>query len=275
MDRFLTRTIERVSSLSRSQLIRSQLTAALLITASICIPRAGALAQSDRGLLATRQSLTAAAATAEEAALHGSDTEKAQNALLAASLRKRLLDGDFQVGDRVVVTIVTDVARKDTAVVRSDRTMELQGMIVVPVAGVLRSEVRDRVSSEVLKYIKAQQIEVVPLMRVAVLGAVARPGYFAFASDIPISEAIMGAGGPTVTADVTRSVVRRGTQEFRSSRQTSQAIAGGITLDQFGIAAGDELVIGQKRNLGPNVFFGVTGALASVLTLFLAIHGRR
>jgi protein involved in polysaccharide export with SLBB domain len=191
--------------------------------------------------------------------------------MAAASMRQRLRDGDLQVGDRVVVTITSDAAHRDTAVVRPDRTLELQGMIVVPVAGVLRSELQERVSYEVLKYIKAQKIEVTPLMRVAVLGAVAKPGFFAFASDVPIGEAIMGAGGPTETADLAGTIVRRGNQEFRSAEQTSNAIAGGLTLDQFGLAAGDELVIAQRHDHGPGMVFGMAGAVASLLTLFVAI----
>jgi protein involved in polysaccharide export with SLBB domain len=151
--------------------------------------------------------------------------------------------------------------------------MELPGGIVVPVAGVLRSELQDRVSSEVMKYVKAQQVEVTPLMRVGVLGAVTRPGYFAFSSDLPITDAIMGAGGPTGTADVGRSFVRRRNQEFRSAAETSKAIANGLTLDQFGLTAGDELVVGQRHQFG-GILLASSGAIVSVLTLFVALHRR-
>jgi protein involved in polysaccharide export with SLBB domain len=143
---------------------------------------------------------------------------------------------------------------------------------VVPVAGVLRSELQERVSSEVLKYVKAHQVDVTPLLRVGVLGAVARPGYFAFASDIPLTDAIMGAGGPTATADVDRSIIRRRNQQFRSSGETSKAIASGLTLDQFGLSAGDELVVGQRREFSAGTLIGLTGALASVLALVLALN---
>lgn len=231
-----------------------------------------AQAQSTTNLLVSRADLTAAASRAEVAAISGDPATRTQSAMIAAAMRQRLRDGDFQIGDRVMVTIVSDIARRDTAVVRPDRTLQLQGMIVVPVAGVLRSELKERVSTEVLKYIKAQQIEVTPLMRVAVLGAVMKPGYFAFASDMPVSDAIMGAGGPAGTADVGRSIVRRGNQEYRSAGETSKAISGGLTLDQFGLAAGDEIVVGQRRDLGPGVILGMTGAVASLLTLFVAMR---
>jgi protein involved in polysaccharide export with SLBB domain len=192
----------------------------------------------------------------------------------AAAIRQRLRDGDLQVGDRVVVTIVSDAVHRDTIVVRSERSLELPGMIIVPVAGVLRSELKERVSTEVMKYVKAQKIDVTPLTRVGVFGAVARPGYFAFPSDIPVTDAIMGAGGPTGSADVERSIVRRRNQQYRSAGETSKAIAGGLTLDQFGLAAGDELVVGERRDFGVSKIVGVAGGLASVVAVVFAL-GRR
>jgi protein involved in polysaccharide export with SLBB domain len=231
-----------------------------------------AQAQVSSNLLISRADLTAAAARAEAAAAAGDPSTSAQTAAEAASMRQRLRDGDLQVGDRVIVTIVSDAVRRDTVVVGADRTLQLQGMIVVPVAGVLRSELEQRVSSEVLKYIKAEKVEVTPLMRLAVLGAVMKPGYFAFASDMPLGDAIMSAGGPSGTADVGRSIVKRGNQEYKSAGETSKAIAGGLTLDQFGMRAGDELVIGQRRDFGAGTLIGMTGAVASLLTLFVALR---
>lgn len=246
----------------------------LVVTAFLALVSIGAemQAQSTPGLLVSRAELTAFATRAEVAATAGDPTHRAQNAMIAATIRQRLRDGDLQVGDRVVVTIISDAVHRDTVVVRSGPSLELRGMIIVPVAGVLRSELQERVSSEVLKYVKAQQVEVTPLLRVGVLGAVARPGYFAFASDIPLTDAIMGAGGPTETADVERSIVKRRNQQYRSADETSKAIASGLTLDQFGLSAGDELVVGKRREFGASTLIGMTGALASVLALVVTLN---
>ncbi|MDB4870281.1 MAG: hypothetical protein JWL97_1285 [Gemmatimonadales bacterium] len=230
--------------------------------------------QSPAGLLSSRAELTAAATDAEVAATTGDPARRAENAMRAAAIRQRLRDGDLQVGDRVIVSFISDAVHRDTVVVRAERSLELSGMIVVPVAGVLRSELKDRVSTEVLKYVKAQKIEVTPLMRVAVLGAVARPGYFAFPSDIPLTDAIMGAGGPTGSAAVDRSIVRRRNQQYRSAGETSKAIAGGLTLDQFGLSAGDELVVGERRNFDASKGIGLLGALASVAVAIFALARR-
>ncbi len=241
-----------------NQWLTVSIVAATLLTA---FPAVGQT-QYAAGNLTSRVELTTAAEQAD----------KARNAMLAASIRQRLRDGDFQVGDRVFVAIVSDVMHRDTLIVRTGRTLELPGKITVPLTGVLRSELKDKVTEEVLKYVKAREIEVTPLTRLGVLGEVARPGYFAFASDTPISDAIMGAGGPTALADIERSIVRRGTQQIRSSDETRKAIASGLTLDQFGINAGDELVIGKHRDIASGTVLSLIGAVGSMVTIFVALR---
>lgn len=236
-------------------------------------PAVSAQSQAASGLLISRAELAVAAERAELAANQDGGREREKNAMLAAAIRQRLRDGDFQVGDRVVVTIVAAATQRDTLVVRTGRSIEVPGNITVPLTGVLRSELQERVTSEVMKYVKAQQVEATSLMRVGVLGEVAHPGYFAFASDIPLTDAIMGAGGPTATAEIGKSVVRRGTVVLRTSDDTRNAIARGLTLDQFGLRAGDELVIGRRRESfqnGPMV--AMIGVLASLLTIVVALR---
>jgi hypothetical protein len=227
------------------------------------------------GILSTRSELADDATAAETAAINGDPGKRAENAMLAAAIRQRLREGDLQVGDRVIVSFTSDALHRDTVVVRSDRSLEISGLMKVPVAGLLRSELKDRVSAEILKYVKAERIEVTPLMRVGVLGAVARPGYFAFPSDLPISDAIMGAGGLTGEAAVDRSIIRRRSLEFRSPAQTSRAIAGGLTLDQFGLTAGDEIVVGKRGDFDLGKVIALSGAAASVVTVIIAIGARR
>src|SRR6266550_884594 len=195
--------------------------------------------QTPAGLLTSRDELSVAATQAE----------RTGNSLQAAAIRQRLRDGDFQVGDRIVLTIFSDAAHTDTLVVRAGRVIDLPGKAELSLSGVLRSELKDRVTTEVLKYVKTQQVEVTPLTRIGVLGEVARPGYFALRSDVPITDAIMLAGGPTATADLDKSVVKRASREYRSSDETRQAVAKGLTLDQFGLTAGDELIVGRQRQL--------------------------
>jgi protein involved in polysaccharide export with SLBB domain len=226
--------------------------------------------QSTQAVLTSRSDLTAAAVQAESGtSANGNGT---RNAMLAAAIRQRLQNGDFQVGDRIILSYTSDVRHADTLIVRSGPSLELPAKATLPLSGILRSELSDRVTTELLKYVKATQIEVTPLTRVGVLGEVVRPGYFALRSDVPLAEAIMIAGGPTATADVDRSMVRRSNGEFKSAEETRQAIAKGLTIDQFGLAAGDELVIGRRRDFVSGSMMPLVGALASITAIFVAVH---
>jgi protein involved in polysaccharide export with SLBB domain len=227
--------------------------------------------QSPSSLLTSRAELTVAAEQAELAAASGG-AARTRNALLAASIRQRLRDGDFQPGDRVVLTVASQATHTDTLVVRAGRILELPGKITLPLSGVLRSELEGRVTTEVLKYVKAQQITVTPLTRIGVLGEVARPGYFALPSDVPLTDAIMAAGGPTITADVERTIVRRGSREYRNTDETRLAVSRGMTIDQFGLSAGDELVVGKHRDFIGTRVIGLVGALASLTAIFVALQ---
>jgi protein involved in polysaccharide export with SLBB domain len=222
------------------------------------------LGQNPASPLTSRDELLAAATQAEQS----------RNPVQAAALRQRLRDGDFQVGDRIILRVVVDTAHTDTLLVRAGRVIDLPGRAELPLTGVLRSEVKERVTAEVLKYVKAQEVVVTPLTRIAVFGEVAHPGYFAFRSDVPITDAIMLAGGPTAAADIERTVIKRGSREYRSAEETRQAVARGMTLDQLGLAAGDELVVGKQRPLINQGLLSVVGMAASLAAVLLAAANR-
>jgi protein involved in polysaccharide export with SLBB domain len=98
------------------------------------------------------------------------------------------------------------------------------------------------------------------------------PGYFAFRSDGPITDAIMLAGGLTPTAAIERTVVKRERRQLRSARETRRAVASGLTLDQFGLSAGDELVVGRRRELINQSVLGAVGLIASLSAIFLTLR---
>lgn len=231
-----------------------------------------AAGQSSGSLLTTRAELTSAMQQAEARAMRGDS--RVDNSLRAAAIRQRLTEGDFHVGDKILLVYVSDVQHVDTLVVRDGAAVELPGNARVSVVGVLRSELSDRIELELRKYVKLTQVEVTPLTRVAIVGEVVRPGYFSLRADLPLADAIMVAGGASATADIGRSVVRRANEEVRSSEETHRAISGGLTIDQFGLTAGDELVVGKKRQLLTGAVPPILGGAASIAAIFVALHHR-
>ena len=246
----------RLTSQARTGLLLGAVWSSLALSVT---PAAG---QTSTGQLTSRDELSAEIRRAEQSG----------NGMQAAAIRARLNDGDFHPGDKIILTYYSDATHTDTLIVRAGSVVELPGKVVLPLQGVLRSELNDRLTAELLKYVKAENVNATPLTRIGVLGEVSRPGYFAVRSDIPITDAMMLAGGPTATADVARSVVKRGSVEYRSADATRRAIAAGITLDQFGIEAGDEIVVGKNDDSTARFVRVTLGIAASIAAIYMAFH---
>ena len=232
-----------------------------LVPGLVVLLRATAVrAQSPRGAMATRADLEAAAAAAAQS---GRSDE-------AAALRARLSEGDFAVGDRIVIQLRTDSVYSDTLVVRDGQVLRLPNLPDLPLRGVLRSELEPHLVRELSRYIREPQVEAHELIRLAVLGEVAHPGYYWTTPDLLVSDAIMSAGGPTATADVERSVIRRNGKELFHQKAARAAIAGGRTLDQLSLRAGDEIVVGRRheRNVATTI-----QAAALLLGVAVSIYG--
>jgi len=214
---------------------------------------------------ATRQALEARAAAAEQAATSGPADQRAANRQEAAVLRERLRNGDFQVGDRIALTILGGAAPMvDTAIVRDGRTLVLPNLPEIPLQGVLHSEISEYLTTQLSRYIKQPTVQATPLIRLAVLGEVKAPGFFAMPTDILVSDAIMRAGGPTGQADLNKTTIKRGTAEVWSDKALREAIASGMTLDQLSLRPGDQLVVAPRSNRSLVQILQVTGILLGV-----------
>ncbi len=179
--------------------------------------------------------------------------------------------GVFQVGDRIAVRIEGPLAFSDTVVVREGVVIQIPNIGDISVQGVRRSDVQAHLSSEIAKFVKEPVVIAVALVRVAIVGSVARPGYYSVPSDMVLSDMLMLAGGPLATADVNKSVVKRGSSEVMDKKALSQAFAGGWTLDQMRLASGDQIVIGERGRGGMENFYRVGGLLLGVAGVIVAL----
>jgi len=186
-------------------------------------------------------------------------------------IRYRLDQGDFQDGDRIVVAILGTAGFSDTLTVRSDRVLELPQMGSFPLAGTLRSELGAKLTTYIAKYLRDPVVRVTPLIRLAVLGNVARPGFYYLPADVTLSDLLMVAGGPTATADVSRVDVRRGPQIIIDQPNTRVAISEGLSLDMLHLRAGDEITVGAQRQFNWTVLLS---SATAVVGLLLAISHR-
>jgi protein involved in polysaccharide export with SLBB domain len=259
----------------------TQIRSSTLVLAAVALSllgplTAGVSAQSDsvamRRAFATRTDLEAVADAAERQARDDAidAATRDRKRLEGQSLRERLREGDFQVGDRIVLRVRGDSSLTDTFTVRAGRTLNLPNIDEVALAGVLRSELHDFLSRHIGRYIRDPEIQTTSLMRLAVVGRVNRPGFLAVEPTALLTDVIMLSGGPSGDADLSNTVVRRGGIEVWNKKDVRVAMREGMTLDQLNLRAGDELVVGERRRRG----FGPTAqVLATLSGVMLGIVG--
>lgn len=216
---------------------------------------------------ATRVQLQALAISTEQDAAKASDAStRQQKQMQAATIRARLRDGDFDVGDRVLMSVRGDSTISDTVTVRAGRIIKLENLPDISLQGVLRSELQDYLTTQLARYIKRPDLQTTSLVRVAVMGSVAKPGYYQVPADLALADAIMTAGGPTSTADVDRTQVKRGNDVIYSSELLGQEVAKGATLDQLNIRPGDQILIGEKHHTPWGVIASIVGISAGLIS---------
>ena len=221
---------------------------ALLITMSATAAAAQTSGGASNPHFAKRATLEANAAAAESASA-AATVEPLREAKRADAwlIRERLRMGDFHAGDRIALVVEGHSTLTDTFTVRAGRALSVPDLPEIGLTGVLRSELHEHLTREIGRYVREPKIRVVPLMRVAVLGKVGRPGFYAVPADALLSDAIMIAGGPGGDADLAKSVVRRGDERVLRERDVSVALSDGMTLDQLDVRSGDEIVVGEKK----------------------------
>jgi protein involved in polysaccharide export with SLBB domain len=215
---------------------------AVLAVLALCAS-GSAQAQTNAAMqpMATRADLTALAERLER----GSSEERSQG----QALRLRLREGDFRPGDRLSLVIEGNVTLADTAIaVTAGPKLTLADIGDIPLAGVLRSELQKHMETQLARYVRDARVRATPLVRVSMLGPVVRPGFYFMPADIPISDAVMRAGGPAANADLARSIIKRGSDNLYDARNTQTAINEGLTLDQLSLRSGDEIVVGTQSS---------------------------
>ena len=194
-----------------------------------------------------REILITAATNSENCARTERNEDKRNACASQARLiRKRLAEGDFQAGHRVLLFVTGDSALSDTFTVRGDQKLQLPNLPEISLAGVLDSELQGYLETQLAKYIRNPSVRAQALLRVSVSGDVASPGFYSIRTDTPVSDVIMNAGGPAPTADVNKTVLRRGSAVVVKRDGIQTAIRSELTMSDIGARPGDELYVPAK-----------------------------
>lgn len=260
--------------------LRIRLAGLFLLTASVAVFASRAAAQQPPsrlvGLGATRGDLQGYLAECERLASTSTMSVEARENYRrdAAAVRERLSNGDFRVGDQIVLAVQGFDSLSKTFDVRDGQILSLPRLPDIPLHGVLRSEIRSYLTQQLSHYLRQPDVRATALLRLAVLGEVRSPGFYRVAADVPLSEALMAAGGPTSTSDLDHSVLKRDGNELLSREALRDALASGATLDQLNLRGGDEIVVAPRSSRNWTSVLQTSALLASVFVALRASHIR-
>ncbi len=197
-----------------------------------------------------------------------SDRVKASLSVEASRVRARLRDGDFKLGDRIVLSVQGEPNLPDTVPVVAGPMITLPLFGDIPLEGVLRSEVEAHITQALSAFLRDPRVDAQGLMRVSVQGGVRAPGFYVVPADMLLSEAMMVAGGPAPTAELEDLRIERGVDVIMEGEELQEALRGGLSLDQLNMQAGDQIVLPER---GQGIFSNVALVVGLLTSITLAI----
>jgi protein involved in polysaccharide export with SLBB domain len=200
---------------------------------------------------------------------------RAETRVKAAGLRERLEEGDFRIGDRILLLVENQPTFSDTFAVGGGQVLTLPQIGAVPLRGVLRGELEDYVGEYLSRFLREPSVRAHPLVRVAITGGIGRPGFHTVPSDVPITEVIMMVGGPSPTAEMEKIRIDRGERTVWEPGQMRQAVLDGRTLGELNVQSGDLIVVPTRREMTPEravrtftMLVGIPITIAALVALF-------
>ena len=187
----------------------------------------------------------------------------------AAVIRDRLKNGDFALGDRLVIHVLQEPTLNDTFAVKAGGVLVLPNLPDISMNGVLRSEAQSYLTAQIAKYIREPTVTVDPLIRVSILGAVSKPGFYTVRADMLASEVVMAGGGLAQSANLEKTEIRRNGKVVRTDKEVQVAFTRGVSVDALNLQAGDEIVVGEKHSTRQALGYigAVGGAIFAVVAL--------
>ncbi|MGH7522800.1 MAG: polysaccharide biosynthesis/export family protein [Gemmatimonadales bacterium] len=165
----------------------------------------------------------------------------------AAVLRDRLTEGDIRAGDKIRLSVLGEPSLSDTFDVTPARTIMLPGGAEIPLRGVLRSEVKQYLTTKLTAFVKDPTVDAMSYVRLQIFGAVGKPGFFYAPANMLLSEVIQNdGGGPLNNAQFKKSQIKRNGHVVLDGSEFQDAIFRGRSLDQLNVQAGDEIVVAAK-----------------------------
>lgn len=188
--------------------------------------------------------------------------------LAPAPARGQAGQGPVQVGDRVLLRVAGETQLSDTFTVSTGPALVLPTLGTVPLSGVSRDSLPAHLTHFLAGFLQHPSVQAQVLLRLGILGEVARPGFYALPSDAVVEDLIMAAGGMTPQARFERAAMVRAGRPLLRGDALRGAMAEGRTVDALGLRSGDALQIPRRPDQESRVRI-ITG----LITIPLAVYG--
>lgn len=181
----------------------------------------------------------------------------------APPLRAQQASEGFQPGDVIRLEVEGDSLFTGTFTVGPGPALMLPVIGEIPLAGVRRVALEPHLQEQLGRYLRNPVIHAKALIRLSILGEVAKPGIYAVPTDLVLADAVMVAGGPTQEAKFAAMRIERGSQRLVEGDRLQQALARGLTVDDLNLRAGDQIFVPQVRR-DPESKWRVIGIILSI-----------
>jgi protein involved in polysaccharide export with SLBB domain len=186
-------------------------------------------------------------------------------------IRQRLAEGDILPGDKIRLSVVSDTTLSGTFTVRTDGTIVAPNVDPINVKGVLRSELESHLAKELQRYLRNPTVTASSLVRIAVSGSVARPGFYDLPPESAASDAIVAAGGLGGDGDVQKTMVRRNAEPLYDKKEVREFFVSGASIDQMGLHTGDEFFVGRRGSANVLPIIGAVTGIAFAVAAFAGL----
>lgn len=188
---------------------------------------------------------------------------------LAGPAAAQAPSGTFQLGDRVWLQVEGEQQLSDTFSVGPGLVLNLPVVGAISLTGVARAQIEAHLARELGRFLRNPVVRARALVRIAIAGEVARPGFYAVPTDLVLPDAVMLAGGATPAAKLDAIRVERGDRRLWAPDALERAVAQGLTLDDLELRTGDRIVVPRQGG----GFVGTVQVLGILVTIPAAIYG--